>query len=138
MSARSSLGEGARRRLAGFAETLRGAGFAVGRAETLDAMRLVASPAAERPERLRAALRALFASNRAEFQRFDELFDAFWRGRGAKVASRAIVSGAGGAASRRFESGPGGLGAASLPERAGAGGELDGAGQGRERGALGA
>ena len=73
------------RRLAGFAATLRGAGFAVGRAETLDAARLLASPAADRPERLRAALRALLASNPAEFKRFDELFDAFWGGR-AKTA----------------------------------------------------
>ena len=34
------------------------------------------------PARLREALKALFASRRAEAERFDEIFDAFWRGLG--------------------------------------------------------
>ena len=82
-----------RRRLAGFVRTLRDAGFAAGQAETADAARLLASPLADRPERLRAALKALFAASRAETQRFDEIFDAFWRGRGAKRAMRLETSG---------------------------------------------
>jgi uncharacterized protein with von Willebrand factor type A (vWA) domain len=135
MSARADIGEAMRLRLAGFAQTLRGAGFAIGRAETLDAARLLASPAADRPDRLRAALRALFAANPAEFKRFDELFDAFWRGRGAKSAAR--VRGAGPQGPRRFEAGPGGFGGADLPERTPlARPESDAApAQGRERGA---
>ena len=62
------LGFGMRRRVAGFVHTLRDAGFAVGRAETGDAARVIASPLADRPERLRGALKALFASDRSEFQ----------------------------------------------------------------------
>ena len=131
MNARADLGDLMRARVAGFCATLRGAGFAVGRAETLDALRLTASQAADRPERLRAALRALLATTRAEFQRFDEIFDAFWRGRGAKSALRTTASGAA-AAANRFEAGPGG---ASLPERADLGGAGVAEGQGRERGA---
>ncbi len=137
MSPRAEIGEALSRRVAGFAATLRGAGFAVGRAETLDAARLLATPVADTPERLRGSLRALFASNRAEFLRFDELFDAFWRGRGAKRTAKVTASGEGAQAARRFEAGPGGLGSPSLPERtavdADIGGEADG--QGRERGA---
>ena len=107
----ASLGAGMRRRLAGFARTLRGAGFSVGRSETGDAARVIASPLADRPERLRAALKALLASNRSEYERFDELFDAFWRGRGVKRA-HATVTTLGGAKSRPP------LRGRSLPERA--------------------
>ena len=137
MSARPDLGDAFRRCLAGFAETLRDAGFAVGRAETLDAARLLASPAADRPERLRGALRALFASNLADFKRFDELFDAFWRGRGLKRAAQVTASGQSRAAPRRFDAGPGGLGAASLPESSAleGPGEIAADARGRERGA---
>jgi uncharacterized protein with von Willebrand factor type A (vWA) domain len=120
------------RRVAGFAHTLRGAGFAVGRAETLDAARLLASPLAERPERLRAALRALFASNAVEYRRFDEVFDAFWRGRGAKSAALK-ASGAQAAAQGRTPGGGAG-GERGLPEGAGAGAPAESA-PGRQRGA---
>jgi uncharacterized protein len=132
----ASLGVGMRRRLAGFARTLRHAGFSVGRSETGDAARVIASPLADRPEGLRAALKALFASNRSEYERFDELFDAFWRGRGVKRA--ATVTALGGAnRTRRLETGPGGAGANGLPERSQV--QTPGAsaadGRGRERGA---
>ena len=136
-SERHELGEGMRRRLIGFVHTLRDAGFAIGRAETSDAARIIASPLADRPERLRGALKALFASNRGECQRFDELFDAFFRGRGVKRATRVETRNEGANASRRFEAGPGGFGASSLPERAAidAPESLAAAGKGRERGA---
>ena len=126
-----------RRRLIGFVHTLREAGFAIGRAETSDAARIIASPLADRPERLRGALKALFASNRGECQRFDELFDAFFRGRGVKRATRVETKNEGAKTSRRFEAGPGGFGASSLPERAAidAPESLAAAGKGRERGA---
>ena len=114
--AAGALGPGMRRRLAGFASTLRDAGFAVGRAETGDAARLAASALADRPERLRPAMKALFATSHAEYQRFDEIFDAFWRGRGAARKTRVQAEGAGGAP--RFQAGPGGGGVSrSLPER---------------------
>jgi uncharacterized protein len=131
-----SLGPAMRRRLAGFARTLRDAGFSVGRSETGDAARVIASPLADRPEGLRAALKALFASNRSEYERFDELFDAFWRGRGVKSAA-ALTALGGANRARRFEAGPPGAGADALPERAQAQTPDASAaeGQGRERGA---
>ena len=128
-------GPAIRRRLCGFVRTLRDAGFAVGQAETSDAARVVATPLAERPERLREALKALFATSRAEGERFDEIFDAFWRGRNAKRAARVQTSGATRDANQRFGAGPGGGAGAPEPLQAPApdGGEAHG--RGRERGA---
>ncbi|HMN85092.1 MAG TPA: VWA domain-containing protein [Bauldia sp.] len=76
-------------RLAGFVRTLRDNGYAVGLAETGDALRLLASPAAARPATLRPALKALFAATRSDFERFDAIFDAFWQGRGVRSVQRA-------------------------------------------------
>src|SRR6185312_3677056 len=78
-----------------------------GRAEAQDAARLMTSPMAERPERLRAAMRTLFASRRSELARFDELFDAFWRGRGVKRAIRIDAEALAARSPRRFQHGPG-------------------------------
>jgi uncharacterized protein len=86
------LGAAARRRLAGFAHTLRQNGFAVGLAETRDALAVLASPAAARPALLKPALRALFCATRSDWQRFDEIFDGWWRGRG--IRSVQTISGA--------------------------------------------
>jgi len=86
------LGAAARRRLAGFAHTLRQNGFAVGLAETRDALAVLASPAAARPALLKPALRALFCATRSDWQRFDEIFDAWLRGRG--IRSVQTISGA--------------------------------------------
>ena len=123
-----------RRRLSGFVRTLRDAGFAAGQAETGDAARVIASPLADRPERLREALKALFATSRAEAERFDEIFDAFWRGRGAKRATRLQTSGVAAGADRRFGAGPAG-GEAGSPEPLSAPGDGEAQGRGRERGA---
>jgi uncharacterized protein with von Willebrand factor type A (vWA) domain len=100
-------GPAMRKRLAGFVITLRDAGFVIGRAETQDAARLMSSPIAERPERLRAAMRTLFASRRTELARFDELFDAFWRGRGVKSAVRINAEALAARSPRGFQHGPG-------------------------------
>ncbi len=132
----TALGFGIRRRVAGFVHTLREAGFAVGRAETGDAARLIASPLADRPDRLRGALKALLSSDRSEFQRFDDLFDAFWRGRGVKRAARVETAGA--TAGRSHRPGPasgggaepfGAIASADAPEG------LAAEGRGRERSA---
>jgi len=96
-----------RQRLAGFVNTLRGAGFAIGHAETLDAARLLATPLAERPEHLGAALKCLFCSRHSDLARFDDLFLAFWRGRGAKRAARVTAQGLAARSPRQFEAGPG-------------------------------
>lgn len=82
---------GARRRLAGFVHTLRDNGFRVGLAETSDALSVLASPAAAHPASLKSALRALFCATHSDWQRFDEMFDAYWRGAGMR--QRQILSG---------------------------------------------
>jgi uncharacterized protein with von Willebrand factor type A (vWA) domain len=82
---------GTRRRLAGFAHTLRDNGFRVGLAETRDALQVLASPAALRPSSLKPALRSLFCATHSDWERFDEIFDAFWQGR--DMRQRQILSG---------------------------------------------
>jgi uncharacterized protein len=72
---------GSRRRLAGFARTLRDNGFKVGLAETSDALAVLTSFAAGRASSLKPALRALFCATHSDWERFDEIFDAFWQGR---------------------------------------------------------
>ncbi len=71
-------------KIAAFAGVLRANGFAVGLAESRDALAVVASPAGRRPALLKPALRALFSATREDWRRFDELFDAFWRGTGLR------------------------------------------------------
>ncbi len=82
---------GARRRLAGFARTLRDNGFRIGLAETTDALSVLTTPAATRPTSLKPALRALFCATHSDWERFDEIFDAFWRGEGMR--QRQVISG---------------------------------------------
>jgi uncharacterized protein len=130
----SGPGPAMRKRLAGFIITLRGAGFVIGQGEAQDAARLMSSPMAERPERLRAAMRALFASRRTEIARFDELFGAFWRGRGVKSAVKINAEALAARSPRRFQHGPGAddqrhIGEGDAPE----GASVDGGG--RHRGA---
>jgi uncharacterized protein len=83
------IGAGARRRLAGFVRTLRDNGFAVGLAETQDALRILASPASGRPSFFMPALRTLFSATRSDWERFDEIFAAYWHGRGVRRTQRA-------------------------------------------------
>jgi uncharacterized protein with von Willebrand factor type A (vWA) domain len=87
----SQLGGPARRRLAGFARTLRDNGFRVGLAETGDALAVLASHAGWEPTLLKPALRALFCATHSDWERFDEIFDAYWRGIGMR--RRQTVSG---------------------------------------------
>jgi uncharacterized protein len=82
---------GTRRRLAGFARTLRDNGYRVGLAETRDALQVLASPAALRPTSLKPALRSLFCATHSDWERFDEIFDAFWQGR--DMRQRQVLSG---------------------------------------------
>src|SRR3984893_5548565 len=82
---------GTRRRLAGFARTLRDNGFKVGLAETGDALAILTLPLAGRPSSLKPALRSLFCATHSDWERFDEIFDAFWQGR--DMRQRQILSG---------------------------------------------
>jgi uncharacterized protein with von Willebrand factor type A (vWA) domain len=89
-----TIGPAARQRLAGFVRTLRDNGFTTGLAETRDALALLASTAAARPASLRPALRALFCATHSDWERFDEIFDAFWLGRGRRQAQVVMGSAA--------------------------------------------
>ena len=80
------IGEPARRRLAGFVRTLRDNGFKVGLAETGDALEMLAAPLAVRPSTLKPALRSLFCATHSDWERFDEIFEAYWQGRGIHQA----------------------------------------------------
>jgi uncharacterized protein len=82
--AADSIGAGARLLVAGFTCILRDNGFKVGLAEACDAVAVLASPAAARPSSLKPALRALFCATRSDWERFDEIFDAWWRGQGMR------------------------------------------------------
>jgi uncharacterized protein len=90
-----SISAPASRRLAGFARTLRDNGFRVGLAETGDALSVLASPAARRATSLKPTLRALFCATHSDWQRFDEIFDAYWQGR--HMRQRQVLSGTPGA-----------------------------------------
>ena len=75
---------GTRRRLAGFARVLRDNGFAAGLAETRDALAILLSPLATRPSLLKPALRTLFCATHSDWDRFDEIFEAYWLGHGRR------------------------------------------------------
>ena len=81
-----ALGPPTRRRLAGFARTLRDNGFKVGLAETGDALAVLSAPIAAKPAQLKPALRALFCATHSDWERFDEIFDAYWLSRGLRQA----------------------------------------------------
>ena len=127
---------GTRRRLAGFARTLRDNGFRVGLAETRDALAVLVSPAGLRPSSLKPALRALFCATHSDWERFDEIFDAFWQGRDMRL--KQLLSGAPGtshAPARRLAEAHVPQEALSLPDRLKQPGDRDGdvAANGRAR-----
>jgi len=111
-----TLGAGARRRLAGFVRTLRDNGFPLGLAETADALRILASQAARRPTSLKPALRSLFCATRSDWQRFDEIFEAYWRGGGVRRRQVATQAAREGRTSLRNLATSGAPDAASPPE----------------------
>jgi len=77
------------RRLNGFVRVVRGDGFRVGVGETLDALRLAGSGGRFLNAReLRWGLRAVLCSGRRDWQRFDGLFDAYWRQTGVHAGLR--------------------------------------------------
>jgi uncharacterized protein with von Willebrand factor type A (vWA) domain len=83
-----TVGAALRHKLAEFARTLRANDFAVGLAETRDALAILASPAVARPSSLEPALRALFCATHADWTRFGEIFQAFWLARGMRRVQR--------------------------------------------------
>jgi len=66
-------------RLVEFVRLARENGFCVGVAEELDAQRVALFCGVMNATRLRWGLRSLLCSDQDEWERFDELFDAYWR-----------------------------------------------------------
>ena len=81
-----NIGEPMRLKLTAFAHTLRGNGFKIGLAETADALSILVMSPADKPATLKPALRTLFCATRSDWERFDEIFDAFWLARGIRQA----------------------------------------------------
>lgn len=81
-------------KLAAFLGTLRDNAFAVGLREGQDAATLLASGYARNPGLLRSAFKHLFAARKADWEKFDGLFDAFWLGRRLRSCSMASGSAA--------------------------------------------
>jgi uncharacterized protein len=127
-----TVGPATRRRLADFVRTLRDNGFKVGLAETRDALMLLASPAARRPSALQSALRALFCATHSDWEKFDEIFEAFWRGRNMRSAR--VLGGVGAESTGRRIGAPE-PGSSGQPDQLRRGTEGDTAGQGRREGA---
>jgi uncharacterized protein len=134
---REDVGAAIRARLAGFIRTLRDNGFGIGLAEAGDALRVLAAPGFERPSAVKPALRALLCGRRSDWEAFDALFDAFWRGRGVK--SRTALAGAGAAAKPSLAApasqGSGSPGPATDVIRADGDTDVDAAPSGRREGA---
>ncbi len=106
------------RRLVGYLRLARDNGFVVGVREGLDALRLARAVDLSRPHQLRWGLRALLCSRKADWTRFDELFDAYWLRRGMKRAT--LTGGETGRQGGRQDSGGAG-GLAEAPTREGDG-----------------
>ncbi|MBO0345297.1 VWA domain-containing protein [Roseibium sp. CAU 1637] len=84
------LGAVIRLRLAGFLRSLRDSGFKVGLAEAGDAACLLAACQGQRSRTLKPALRALMCGRQSDWQRFDEIFEAYWSEKGLKAAVKTI------------------------------------------------
>lgn len=95
-------------RFVGFVRVLRDNGFPVGLHETIDGLRVARQTDLIQREELRWALRSLLCTSRTDWQRFNEIFDLYWRGHGQLRATRVSSQG--------FRTGP--------PESAGVDGYL--------------
>ena len=65
-------------RIVGFVRMVRANGFPVGVREEIDALKVAEHCTVLDQRRLRWGLRSLLCSNAEEWQRFDQLFDAYW------------------------------------------------------------
>jgi uncharacterized protein with von Willebrand factor type A (vWA) domain len=72
-------GHAAAARIAGFIATLRANGFSLGQREAQDALRLAACFGPEAQQELRLGWRSLACARAADWHRFDDLFDSYWR-----------------------------------------------------------
>jgi uncharacterized protein len=82
---------GAAARVSGFIAHLRRHGFAVGPAETELVLSVLAADEFPGAAAIRLALKTLLSGNREQWARFDELFYAYWFGRGVRIVAPAHV-----------------------------------------------
>ncbi len=75
-------------RIGGFTRLLRDNGFPIGVGEGLDALEAAGIFGLEDSGSLRFGWRALLCTNKSDWHRFDELFDAYWGRRGMKRAAQ--------------------------------------------------
>ena len=68
-------------RLIQFVRLLRDNGFCIGQAEVGDAIRFLSANGLPTERQLRSILRVLFCTRRAEIERFNDIFDAYWDSR---------------------------------------------------------
>jgi len=76
------------KRLVGFLRLLRDNGFLVGLGEATDAARLLRTLDLSAPAELRQGLRALLCAAPGDWKKYDELFEAYWLGRGLRSVTR--------------------------------------------------
>ena len=93
MQAREAIGVPGR--LVQFARLLRDNGFCVAQAEIRDALRFLSADDLPTQPQLRSVLRVAFCTRRAEIERFDEIFEAYWRCRvgGSRTTVRQALGG---------------------------------------------
>src|SRR5438309_2360555 len=85
--------DGPAARVAGFLAHLRRNGFAVGPGEAEIALDALAAGSLTTTTAARLGFKIILCGGRAEWERFDPLFDAFWLGRGIKTVERAKTTG---------------------------------------------
>jgi uncharacterized protein len=135
---RPSLSEGGRavaRRIMGFVRQARHNGFPVGLPEAMDLLDWLRADGLPQPAELRAGLRAVLCGRQTDWAKFDELFDAYWLGRGMKSRVFGSAPGLAKGLKRAADEAPP-LGVPGLPdsvERGEHGAPADG--RGRTRGA---
>ena len=105
-----AIGDPIRRRLSGFVHTLRENGFTVGLAETRDALSTLASSAGRRRSSLRPALRSLLCATRSDWERFDDIFSAYWSVRSVRSVQKTSGSAPGVSKSQPLKPGEVGAG----------------------------
>lgn len=125
-------GHSVSKRLVGFVRLLRDNGFPVGLREGADAARLAGKADLSRSHELRWGLRALLCSCRADWKRFDELFDAYWLRRGMKQVAR-IGGDTGKGGVRRLPPGGASTGPTGAPDRVERGNDSNPASAGGQR-----
>ncbi|MBL8581452.1 MAG: VWA domain-containing protein [Rhizobiaceae bacterium] len=125
-------------KLSAFLATLRNAAFTVGAREGQDAAALLAAGYGAAPGLMRSAFKHLFSSRKADWEKFDGIFDAFWLN--MRTRSRSTATGEAADANSpglRILGGNEAGGSRGIPDQMPAGGDVEESrsGEGRAEGA---